>query len=84
MPSTFKFLECFILTVIADFGETIELRRRILKHDDVFDMVLKSLLRVRVMRGEQIEDSGTSAAAHEYNSRLLREIFRITSHAVCK
>ena len=84
MPSALKFLECFLVTVVADFGETLELRRRILKHNGVFDMVLRSLLRVRMVRGEQLEDSGHSEAIREYNSEVLRELLRLTAHAVCK
>lgn len=73
-----------MVTVIADFGETLELRRRILKYGGVFDMVLRSLLRVRMVRGKQIEDSGHSEAIREYNSKILIELFRLAAHAVCK
>ena len=84
MPPTFKFLECFAVHATADFGETLELRRHILKHEGVLSMVLKSLLRKRVLRGEYLEDSGDSEEVRLYNSETLKELIRNAAHAVCK
>ena len=72
------------MNIIADFGETLELRRCILKHDDVLDMVLRSLLRKTVVRGEVIKDTGETEDICLYNTDTLIEMMSNATHAICK
>ena len=84
MPSSFKLMECNVMNILVGFGETLELRRYLLKYTDVLDVVLRSLLRKLIVRGEVIKDTGESEEMCLYNTETLIELISNTTYAICK
>ena len=83
MPLTFKFLESFTAHIYANFGETVALRRVLLKCG-ALEMCIKSFLRIKLSRGQPIEDKISVIGNSHTNSYLFRRVLENTLHVICK
>ena len=77
-------MECTVVNIIVGFGETLELRRHLLQHDDFLDMVFRSLLRKVVVKGEVIKDAGEEEHIRLFNTKTLIELTSNVTYIICK
>lgn len=84
MPPTFKLIECCVIEIVMGFGETLQMRRHLLQHGNVLDMVFRSLLRKVVARGEVVKDTGSDEEMCLYNTETLLQMISIATYVICK
>jgi hypothetical protein len=84
MPASFKLIECCVIEIIMGFGETVQMRRHVLQHGNVLDMMFRSLLRKMVVRGEVVKDTGSDEEMCLYNTESLLQMISIVTYVICK
>ena len=84
MPPIFKLIECFVIEIVMGFGETLQMRRHLLQHGNVLDMVLRSLLRKVVVRGEVVRDTGDDEEICLFNTETLIQMISSCTYVICK
>ena len=77
-------MECFVVDIIMAFGETLDLKKHLLQHGNVLDMVFKSLLRKVVVRGEVVKDAGDDEEMCLFNTETLIQMIGSVTYAICK
>lgn len=79
-----KYMEYGILRILWNLSETFELRRLILRQNNIgLSLCIKSLLRQKLEEGEAIEDL-TKVASHRTNSWVLVENIGAALGLLCK
>ena len=84
MPPTFKLIECFVIEIVMGFGETLQMRRHLLELGNILDMVLRSLLRKVVIRGEIVKDTGDGEEMSLFNTETLIQMISSVTYVICK
>lgn len=77
-------MECFVVEIVMAFGETLDLKRYLLQHGNVLDMVFKSLLRKVVVREEVVKDAGDDEEMCLFNTETLIQMISSVTYAICK
>ena len=77
-------MECFVVEIVMAFGETLNLKRYLLQHGNVLDMVFKSLLRKVVVRKEVVKDAGDDEEMCLFNTETLIQMISSVTYAICK
>ena len=84
MPPTFKLIEYVVIEIVTGFGETLQMRRHLLELGNILDMVLRSLLRKKVVRGEIVKDTGDDEEMSLFNTETLIQMISSVTYVICK
>lgn len=83
MPARLKYLESVCTQSVANFGETLPLRR-VLLHCGILEMCFQSLLRKKLMKGLPVTDRESKDGDASSNSYLLQRVIENGLHIICK
>ena len=83
MPARLKYLESVCTQSIANFGETLPLRRVLLRCG-VLKMCIQSLIRKKLLRGLRVTDEDSKDGDPSTNSYLLQRVIENGLHIICK